>query len=59
MVVTPIVYMAAYATLLGGEPETKELFPYFTFTVLLQIMMAIWFFVYAFDIFQEPIEETK
>ena len=50
MVILPLVYLAAYATLLSGSPETKELFPYFTFTVLLQVLMAVWFFVSAFEL---------
>ena len=48
---TPILFLAAYFTLLGTV-ETKVLFLYFTFTLLHTILFTLWFFVILLDIFE-------
>ena len=50
-IITPILFLAAYFTLLGTV-ETKWLFLYFTFTLIHTILFTLWFFIVLLDVFE-------
>ena len=49
--VTPVIFFAAYFTILGTG-ETKILFLYYTFTLIHTILFTFWFFIILIDIFE-------